>query len=86
MKLSAVLKEKCLKEMMGRDRHACLMPMGIVTDGQTRGETGGGGLALDRQTEREQKKKGRDKDKDTIFISSHIFVGLFLSYPAAGGP
>lgn len=39
----------------------------------------GGG---NRQTEREQKKKGRDKDKDT----SHIFVGLFLSSPAAGGP
>lgn len=43
---------------------------------------GGGGLALDKQTEREQKKKGRDKDKDT----SHIFVELFLSSPAARGP
>lgn len=42
----------------------------------------GGGGGLDRQTAREQKKKGRDKDKDT----SHIFVGLFLSSPAAGGP
>lgn len=29
---------------MGRDKQACLMPMGIVTDGQTRGETEGGGV------------------------------------------
>lgn len=45
--------------MMGRDRHACLMPMGIVTDGQTRGETGGGGAGIGQTDGKRAEEEGQ---------------------------
>lgn len=70
----------CRAKPKERDRQASLMGVGIVTDGQRRGETGDK-LAMDRQAEREQ-KKGRDKDKDI----SHVLWSFSPSSPTARGP